>query len=157
MNILFIHKDSAYTVQSIREFLQAAVDNIRASGLIVNEYSGDGLGPNAPDYRVAIVTPEGFYRTFYIQVELATLYRINPRLVFTDADSPGYKMRAETAMKCEEWSYMDVWQHIRLKDMTAMASLSDWSTHLASPSLLIDVDPQQFAIGVIRTRQSTNP
>ncbi|UGL61673.1 hypothetical protein QE346_gp055 [Pseudomonas phage phipa10] len=141
MNILFIHKDSAYTVQSIREFLQAAVDNIRASGLIVNEYSGDGLGPNAPDYRIAIVTPDEFYRTFYIQVELATLYQSDPRLVFTDADSPAYHLTpAERSEICD--SYMDAWQHIRLKDMTAMASLSDWSTHLASPSLLIDVDPQ---------------
>lgn len=145
MNILFIHKDSAYTVQSIREFLQAAVDNIRAAGLIVSGYSGDGLGPNAPDYRIAIVTPEEFYRTFYIQVELATLYQSDPRLVFTDADSPAYKMRAEKAMKCGEWSYMTVWQHIRLKDMTAMASLEVWAVALADSARQVDIDPRPNA------------
>ncbi|MFU6944242.1 hypothetical protein ACM76E_28510 [Pseudomonas aeruginosa] len=135
MNTLIIRLDSAYSVQTVRSFLMDAVESTRKH---IRDYDS-GLSPVAPDHRLAIVTLDEDCRVFHIQCESSDLYLANPRIVFTDVESPAYTMPAN---EIDEYSYMTAWQHIRQKDMTAKDYLSDWSILFASKENVIDIDPR---------------
>ncbi|AGR89239.1 hypothetical protein X831_gp119 [Pseudomonas phage PAK_P2] len=141
MNTLIIRLDSAYSVQTVRSFLVEAVESIQNH---IRDYAthteyDSGLSPVAHNHRLAIVTLDEDCRVFHIQCESPDLYLADPRIVFTDVESPAYTTPAH---RIDEYSYMTAWQHIRQKDMTAKDYLSDWAILFASKENVIDIDPR---------------
>ncbi|WFG37782.1 hypothetical protein 20Sep418_00107 [Pseudomonas phage 20Sep418] len=141
MNTLIIRLNSVYSVQTVRSFLVEAVESIQNH---IRDYAthteyDSGLSPVAHNHRLAIVTLDEDCRVFHIQCESPDLYLADPRIVFTDVESPAYTMPAN---EIDEYSYMTAWQHIRQKDMTAKDHLSAWAILFASEENVIDIDPR---------------
>ncbi|WBQ35245.1 hypothetical protein [Pseudomonas phage pPA-3099-2aT.2] len=132
METMIIRLDTAYGIQTIRAFLLEAVRTL-TSALVADDEDTFALVPN---HCVAILyeTPDGHSdsRMFRIEVFKDDVYKNNPRMIFTDADSPGFSNAGMVDSDEEFCGYAGRWQHIRLEDYSAMTSLSDWATLLAS-------------------------
>ncbi|UPW35988.1 hypothetical protein QE320_gp066 [Pseudomonas phage EM] len=132
METMIIRLDTAYGIQTIRTFLLEAVRTL-TSALVADDGDTFALVPN---HCVAILyeTQDGHWdsRMFRIEVFKDDVYKNNPRMIFTDADSPGFSDDGKDFADEEFCGYAGRWQHIRLEDYSAMTRLSDWAVLLAS-------------------------